>query len=116
MDYSLRTAQQTAKTGLPLVRPMFVAEPKEAQSWDRWQQFFYGNDILVGVIWQKGQSSFPMFLPQGKWVDAWSGKEFNGPTTVTVEAPLYKIPLFLRRNARGLLGDLNAEWAAAQRP
>jgi len=116
MDYSLRTAQQSVKTGLPLLRPMFVAEPKEAQAWDRWQQFFYGNDILVGVIWQKGQHSFPMFLPQGKWVDAWSGKEFNGPTTVTVDAPLHKIPLFLRRNARGLLGDLNAEWAAAQKP
>lgn len=116
MDYSLRAAQQSVKTGLPLIRPMFVAEPKEAQTWDRWQQFFYGNDILVGVVWQKGQNSFPMFLPQGKWVDAWSGKEFSGPTTVTVEAPLHKLPLFLRRNARGLLGDLNAEWAAAQKP
>lgn len=116
MDYSLRSAQHAVKTGLPLIRPMILAFPKDSAGWDRWQQFQYGDDLLVGVVWKKGQKDFPMYLPPGKWVDAWSGKEYSGATTVTVETPLHKIPIFVRRNARGLLGDLSTEWTAAQKP
>jgi alpha-D-xyloside xylohydrolase len=114
-EYSYRAAQQAHKTGLPLVRPMFLAFPRDPAAWDHWQQFLYGDDLLVGAVWQKGQASFPMYLPQGKWVDAWTGKEHTGPATVTVNTPGHKIPLFLRRGAKVSLGDLNAEWAVAQK-
>lgn len=38
-------------------------------------------------------NSRTVFLPEGTWIDVWSGKRFVGPATYTVTHPL-KPPLF----------------------
>jgi alpha-D-xyloside xylohydrolase len=39
-------------------------------------------------------------LPRGpQWTDAWTGQVHEGGRTVTVEAPLGRIPVFLREGA-----------------
>ncbi len=113
-EYSYRAALQAQKTGLPVVRPLFVAFPNDSQAWSFWQEFMYGDDLLVGAIWQKGQRSFSMYLPAGKWVDAWDGREYKGPATVNVDCPPHKIPIFVRRGAKVSLGDLASEWSHAK--
>ena len=51
-----------------------------------------------------------MYLPAGRWRDYWNpeGGELEGPTTVTVEAPLYKTPIFLRAGSQEEILDLEA--------
>jgi hypothetical protein len=49
--------------------------------------------------------------PSGsKWRDAWSGKLFDGGQTITVNAELHQIPLFVRAGSKVKLNDLNQEW------
>ena len=60
-------------------------------------QFLFGPDLLVAPILHAGATSREVYLPAGaKWTDAWTGKEFKGGQTVTADAPLDKIPLYLR--------------------
>ncbi|MFI6022617.1 substrate-binding domain-containing protein [Streptomyces sp. NPDC051287] len=41
-----------------------------------------------------------MYLPAGaRWTDAWTGEPYEGGVAVTVDAPLERIPLFLRDGA-----------------
>jgi len=38
-------------------------------------------------------------LPQGAWLDYWSGARLEGPLDTVVEAPLDRIPLFVKAGA-----------------
>ncbi len=41
-----------------------------------------------------------IYLPKGSWVDYWTGKVYQGPTTVNgYHAPLDTLPLFVKAGA-----------------
>jgi alpha-D-xyloside xylohydrolase len=48
-----------------------------------------------------------VYLPKGcNWVDFFSGKVYQGGQTVTVEAPIEKMPLFIKQGAILPLGEV----------
>lgn len=111
IDYSYRQAQEATRTGMPIVRPLFLVDPKSPAAWTNWWTYLYGSDLLVSPIWEKGKRTQEVYLPTGgKWRDAWSGKVYSGGQTITVNAELHQIPLFVRDNSKINLGNLNQEW------
>ena len=111
-DYSFAQAQVAHETGLPIVRPLFLIEPKAPAAWSNWWTYSYGPDILLSPIWKKNQRTQEVYLPQGQqWRDAWTGKIYEGGQTITVNAELYQMPLFVREGSKVDLGDLQKEWA-----
>ncbi|MFA5292844.1 MAG: TIM-barrel domain-containing protein [Phycisphaerae bacterium] len=109
-DYSFRLAKAAARKGMPMARPLFLAYPDQPQAWNDWQTYMYGPDILVSAIWEKGKTQHTLYLPAGeKWVDAWDkNKIYTGGQSITVDAPLYKMPIFIRQGSAINMGDLNA--------
>ena len=112
IDYSYKYAQEATKTGMPIVRPLFLVDPKSSAAWANWWTYLYGQDILVSPIWEKGKRTQQVYLPSGdRWRDAWNpDKIFPGGQTITVNADLHQIPLFVRAGSNVKLGDLNQEW------
>ena len=111
IDYSYKQAQEANKTGMPIVRPVFLVDPKSQAAWANWWTFQYGPDILVSPIWEKNRRTQEVYLPAGaRWKDAWDNKIYDGGRTVTVRADLYQIPIFVRAGSRIDVGDLNKEW------
>lgn len=115
IDYSYKYAEEAHKTGMPIVRPLFLVDPKAAQAWANWQTYLYGADILVSPIWKKGQRTQEVYLPSGnEWRDAWNpAKVYKGGQTITVQAELHQLPLFIRVGSNVQLGDLNQEYKDA---
>jgi alpha-D-xyloside xylohydrolase len=123
VDYGYRFVKEAAATGMPIVRPLFLVEPKTPQAWTEWTTYLYGTDILVSPIWEKGRREAKVYLPAGsRWRDAWhKDTVYDGGQTVTVSADVHQIPLFVREGSGLDLGDLNREYdeamaAAKQRP
>ncbi len=123
MDYGYKHAEEASKTGMPIVRPLFLVEPKANEAWTNWWTYLYGRDLLVSPIWEKGQRTQQVYLPSGdEWRDAWQlEKVYKGGQTITVKAELHQLPIFIRAGSSVKLGDLNQEWreslaAAQQRP
>ncbi len=114
-DYGYAAAKEAAKTGMPIVRPLFLIEPGAPAAWSNWWTYQYGADILVSPIWEKGQRTQEVYLPSGqKWQDAWNrDKTYEGGQTIGVTAELHQIPIFVRVGSKLDLGDLNKEWADA---
>ena len=112
IDYSYKYAQEATKTGMPIVRPLFLVDPKSSAAWVNWWTYLYGQDILVSPIWEKGKRTQQVYLPSGdRWRDAWNpDKIYPGGQTITVNAELHQIPLFVRVGSSVKLGDLNQEW------
>jgi alpha-glucosidase (family GH31 glycosyl hydrolase) len=110
MDYSYECAKAARQTGVPIVRPMFLVYPQQEQAWEDWQTYLYGPDILVSPIWKKGTEKHSLYLPASEeWVDAWdTSKLYIGGQKITVDTPLYKIPIFVRKDAEVLrvFGDI----------
>ena len=116
LDYNYHYAEVANKTGMPIVRPLFLVDSKSTAAWTNWWTYLYGDDLLVSPIWEKGKRTQQVYLPAGeKWRDAWQPtRVYAGGQTITVPAEPYQIPLFVRVGSTLELGDLNQEWKESQ--
>jgi alpha-D-xyloside xylohydrolase len=111
IDYSYAHAQEATKTDMPIVRPLFIVDPKSPAAWSNWWTYLYGRDLLVSPVWEKGKRTQEVYLPRGsRWRDAWTHKTHRGGRTVTVTAEPHQLPLFIRVGSKVDVGDLNKEW------
>ncbi|MCO1580370.1 glycoside hydrolase family 31 protein [Crossiella sp. SN42] len=99
--YVMEQMRTAAETGLPPMRPLFLEFPDDPRSWLVEDEFLLGPDLLVAPVTEAGARERAVHLPAGaRWTDAWTGAEHAGGQTVTVAAPIERIPLFLRDDAR----------------
>ena len=83
LPYIYTLAEESARTGLPMMRPMFMEFPGatsgvpldlEADS-----QFMWGSAILVAPApYPDTLDPYPVMLPPGDWHDYWTGSLLTG--------------------------------------
>ena len=59
-------------------------------------QYLFGRDLLVCPVVQPEVTQWTLFLPPGKWRNLWTGQEIEGERQIVVDAPLDRIPVFVR--------------------
>lgn len=93
---------QLAQTkGIPPMRPLFFDFPDDERGVAVDDQFLLGPDLLVAPVLTGGARSRMVYLPTGTiWTDAWSGQTFDGGKYISADAPLERIPLYLRGHAQ----------------
>jgi alpha-D-xyloside xylohydrolase len=65
-----------------------------------YNEFMFGPALLIAPVTSPGATSRPVYLPAGLWYDFYSGKSVSGGQAVpNVDAPLEKIPVFVRAGA-----------------
>ena len=88
------------EAGMPPMRPLFVDFPADQRAWDVDDEFMFGPALLVAPVAEYLARTRDVYLPAGsRWTDAWTGAVSEGGQQLTVEAPLDRIPLFLRDGA-----------------
>ena len=104
--YTERLMREAHEKGSPVIRPLFYGFPEDKKAWEVEDQYLYGADILVAPILYAEQRERRVYLPEGvNWTEVWTGKEYEGGQTITVDAPIDQIPLFVKDSA--LLEVLN---------
>ena len=94
---------------MPPMRPLFLEYPGDPTAYQVEDQYLFGPDLLVAPILEHGARSRTVYLPEGStWTDAWTGAAHDGGRTIEVDAPLERIPLFLRDGARLQIADVQA--------
>jgi alpha-D-xyloside xylohydrolase len=80
------------------MRPMFFDFPKDEESYQRrGSVYVFGPDLLVAPVLYEGARARQVYLPAGTtWKDVWTGEVFQGGQTIVAEAPLERLPLYLR--------------------
>jgi alpha-glucosidase (family GH31 glycosyl hydrolase) len=100
LAYTEAHAAIAGETGLPIARALVFDFPDDPQVRDLWDEFMYGPDLLVAPVWRSGERSREVYLPAGEWQDFWDrSTTYQGPTTISVDAPLDTIPVFIRAGA-----------------
>jgi alpha-glucosidase (family GH31 glycosyl hydrolase) len=62
-------------------------------------QYTFGDDMLLAPVYEKGATTQKVFLPEGKWINYWTGQQIQGNAEYTVAAPINQIPLFVKQGA-----------------
>jgi alpha-D-xyloside xylohydrolase len=89
--------QMAHEKGIPPMRPLFFDFPADPGCAAVDDEFLFGPDILVAPVLEYGARKRKVYLPAGTtWTDAWTDKIFAGGQWLVVDAPLEKIPVFLR--------------------
>ncbi len=92
--------RRAAKTGIPVVRPLWLAYPRDRRAARQDQEWLLGPDVLVAPVVVEGARSRDVYFPRGCWRDPRSGRAYRGPRTVRVAAPLGHLPFFFRCGTR----------------
>lgn len=97
--------------GLPMIRAMALADDSEyAASKATQYQYLFGDAFLVAPVYQDTQMDEDgndvrndIYLPGDEndiWVDYFTGEEYKGGTILSnFDAPLWKLPLFVRKGS-----------------
>jgi alpha-glucosidase len=96
LPYLYTTFWQCAQTGLPILRPLLLAFQGDEATHTLDDQFLCGDAFLVAPVIEEGVTQRTVYLPAGMWYDFWTDESLNGPASVEVEAPLERLPLFVR--------------------
>jgi alpha-glucosidase (family GH31 glycosyl hydrolase) len=79
---------------MPIVRAMPLVYPNDLKVADNSRQFMFGEHFLTAAFSSK------IYLPEGNWIDFWTGKKYNGNQDVEPEIPASKGgPLFVKAGA-----------------
>jgi alpha-glucosidase (family GH31 glycosyl hydrolase) len=115
MSYTHEQAKLAHETGFPVIRPLALAYPGVPEYLDLFDEYLYGPDVLAAPVWEEGRTNRAVHIPEGFWLDAWTGETVTGPTLLTdYPVPRHVIPIFIRQGSTLHLGDLSGRWAEAQ--
>jgi alpha-glucosidase (family GH31 glycosyl hydrolase) len=94
--YLYTYAVQATKSGIPIMRDPMLESPADPRTYDLDAEYMLGDKMLVAPVIAQGATSRSLYLPQGNWVNYWTGDMMGGGREVTVDAPLEQIPIFVR--------------------
>jgi oligosaccharide 4-alpha-D-glucosyltransferase len=64
LPYNYSLAYENSTKGLPLMRPMFFEEENNEKLWTMEDQYFWGHNLLIAPVFEKGQQSREVYLPK----------------------------------------------------
>lgn len=96
LPYLYTAFWQSAQSGMPMMRPLFLVYQDEPYTAGIEDQFLFGDAFLVAPILNAGHTSRPVYLPRGRWYNAWDDSLTAGPQIARLDAPLDRLPLLVR--------------------
>lgn len=98
LPYIYTYACIAAQTSLPILRPMVLEFPDDPTTYALDLQYMFGAELLLAPIYNPTGERH-VYLPQGRWIDFWTREVLTGSRMISVQAPLEKLPLYVRANA-----------------
>ena len=96
LPYIYTSIEETSRTGVPLMRPMFLEFPDQADLALNDEEFMFGSDLLVAPRVWDFVDKYSVSLPAGDWYDYWNGKKIAGGQSLQVEPHLDVLPVYVR--------------------
>jgi alpha-glucosidase len=107
---------QSENNGFPIMRPLVLHYSGDKNTYNLNDEFLFGENILVAPIVEQGKTFRAIYLPEGQWVDYWTGEVFIGKNTIIKNAPLDICPIYIRAGSiipnypeQNYIGERNIE-------
>lgn len=95
MPYLWNVAQDCAKSGRPMMRPLVYDWPEDPQAISCDDEFLLGDALLVAPLLEENDVSRSVYLPTGDWVGLFDRVHYDGGQSIAAGGD-GKLPVFLR--------------------
>jgi alpha-D-xyloside xylohydrolase len=112
LPYTYSVAYRSYRTGAPYMRALFMDFPGDPNAANIPDEYMYGPAFLVAPVTEQGATHRLVYLPAGcDWYNYWTNERLHGGQTITVDAPIDTLPLFVKA---GSIVPLGSEVQSAQ--
>jgi len=95
--YLLEQAAYSCQTGMPLMRHLFLYDPKDANTWGIEDEYMLGCALLVAPMLED-KTHRNIYLPKGQWRNIFDERIYEGGRTFEdFDVPFGRIPVFTRQ-------------------
>jgi alpha-glucosidase len=98
LPYRYSLLWEAHRTGAPPLRPLFWHFQTDSMAYraEFQHQFMAGERLLLAPVVAEGETVRSVYLPTGRWINLNTDSVYDGDRVVHVEAPLERLPMFLR--------------------
>lgn len=99
IPYIYDLAHECEKTGAPIVRSLVYEYPADKHVRNISDEYMLGSFVLVAPVIAPGKEVREVYLPDGDWYDYYTGEKYSGGRYILADAPLDKVPVFIKAGA-----------------
>jgi alpha-glucosidase len=96
LPYVYTGMEEASRTGIPLMRPMYLEFPADPDLATNGEEFMFGRGLLVAPKVWPFVGGYEITLPKGDWIDYWTGERQVGGRKVKIDPPLDTLPVYVR--------------------
>ena len=97
MPYIYSLAWKVTSEDYTIQRPLVMDWREDEKTWNIGDEFMFGPAILVSPVLKSNVSKRSVYLPpSAAWYDFWTGERTAGGKEIEAEAPLDRMPLYVR--------------------
>lgn len=97
MPYIYTLAGDAYHKNATIMRGLVMDFPNDQAVKNIGDQFMFGPSLLINPVYSYGSASRSVHLPAGTgWYDLYTGKFYEGGTTIVADAPYERIPVYAR--------------------
>ncbi|PSB10292.1 alpha-glucosidase [filamentous cyanobacterium CCP2] len=90
---------EATQTGAPILRPLLYHYPNDPKTYALHDQVLLGEFLMAAPVYHPGKECREVYLPEGTWYDWWNNQQYEGPTHILADAPLERMPLYVKAGA-----------------
>jgi alpha-glucosidase (family GH31 glycosyl hydrolase) len=106
LPYLYSAVRECSKTGMPIMRGLWLHYPDDAKAVACEDQYLWGRDVMVAPVVEKGATHRTVYLPHGAWFDFWTAERLEGGREISRAVDLETLPLYVRAGAILPLGPV----------
>lgn len=99
LPYTYSYVYENSQTGLPIARPLVLEYPDDPNATKMSSEYLWGEWLLVAPVLQANHLTKTVYLPSGEWIDFWTKETYIGGSTITIDAALERLPIFVKSGA-----------------
>tara|TARA_R110000868_G_scaffold107780_2_gene294775 strand:- start:40356 stop:42806 length:2451 start_codon:yes stop_codon:yes gene_type:complete len=99
IPYLYSASYEMHETGKPLMRALVLDYQTDENVYDVTDQYMLGKNLMICPVTEKGAKTRVVYLPEGNWINYWSGEQYNGKQYLSVLCPIDQVPIFIKDGA-----------------
>jgi alpha-glucosidase (family GH31 glycosyl hydrolase) len=99
LPYIYNEALKSSNSGIPMMRTLFMEYPDDINCAGIEDEYMFGDALLVCPVIREGAVKREVYLPEGKWMDFYDNRIYEGGRKIEADAPIDMIPVYVKKNS-----------------